>query len=530
LAVALVAAALAVGVGLVVVGASWPSLCLMVVFALLSWFAVNRYTFFPSELAVTSESAVLLAAVVVFRDDAPFLGPWCVAALVGPVDAVHWEHRAFSRMGFNAAHQMLAVVVSAAAYAGVAAMGGDVMADDVMVDVLALAAAVVAYAAVVWIAGVVVLHVWSRLAVVGALPQLLALDWIVVPLGVLGALAGLAASRHGWWALPLVLVPVAFVPELVLAHGRSIVAALDASRRLRVLAVAAAAAVLLGCVGVAVVGSVAVVGAGVLVLACGAAAELRMRRRALVPPLVGVVVVVAAAVWPGSRDAVSWSSPARAVGALGAGLLVAAAASLTAPPGARRFELARTGWALPLFAVGVAAALAVPRFGPAAITVPVLLLPSVGALLAAWGSPPWSSALLVPGIGSSRVAFRRIVLLTLVAIGSTAAAIAARSSTHAPRAAIGLVALVALEVALAAAGVGARQWRLDPRRRRVAAVVVGGTAAALLAVLPLLTRSAAAWVLPIGAAGGVLALLVGDGPARLGDVAARSADDGDEPG
>ncbi|HEX5587924.1 MAG TPA: hypothetical protein VFZ17_11500, partial [Acidimicrobiia bacterium] len=103
---ALVVLAGSLGVALAAAGQSWPPLGLLALFAVLAWFAVNRYTFFPSEMSVTAESAVLLASVVVFRRDAPLLGPWCVAVLVGPLDALHWEHRAFSRMAYNAAHQV----------------------------------------------------------------------------------------------------------------------------------------------------------------------------------------------------------------------------------------------------------------------------------------------------------------------------------------------------------------------------------------------------------------------------------------
>ena len=503
-------ASVGLGAVLAATGQAWPSLGLLVVFAVLAWFAVNRYTFFPSELAVTSESAVLLAAVIAFRHDAPYLGPWCVAALVGPLDAVHWEHRAFSRMGFNAAHQMLAVVAAAAAYAAVDARG-----DATTTTAAAAIAAIAVYATVVWVAGVAVLRVWSRLRLGVAVRQLLALDWVVVPLGVVGVLAGTAALEHGWWALPLVLVPTAFVPELVLAHGRSFAAALAASPRVRVLAVASAGALLLGPVAALSVGASALVPLGVVWLACVVAVELRTRQRALVPPLAGIVIAVAA----GALGAPAWSSPVRTVGAFGAGLLVAGAATLTAPVGARRFELTRLGWALPLFSVAVGSALAVPRFGAAAVAVPLVIVPATAVLVTAWAAPPWSSALLAAALAPRRWALRRVALGSLVVVGVAAAACGARASDGARRAGFALVALTAIELALAVAAVGARQWRLDPRRRRVVGPLVAVTAVTALIALPLLARHEQGWTVVTATVAAAVALVVGDAPARLGDVA-----------
>jgi hypothetical protein len=47
--------------------------------------------------AALGTGAVLLAAVVGFRDDAVFLGPLVVALLVGPLDAFHWGQRAVAQ-------------------------------------------------------------------------------------------------------------------------------------------------------------------------------------------------------------------------------------------------------------------------------------------------------------------------------------------------------------------------------------------------------------------------------------------------
>ena len=520
LAAVLVVVALGVGIALTTAGQRWPPAGMVVVFAVLSWFAVNRYTFFPSELAVTSESAVLLAAVVVFHRDAPLLGAWCVAALVGPLDAVHWEQRAFSRMGFNAAHQMLAVVAAGAVLSALVEPAALSLDDAPEVGV-----AVVVYALVVWLAGVAALRVWSHLGLVAAVERLAPLDWVVVPLGLLGAAAGIAAWMHGWWAVPLVLVPVAFLPELVLGQAQSLIATCISSSRVRAAVLVLVAATLVASIVVVTVGVSALSSLGVGVLACLAAVELAPRRRAVVPPLVGVVVAVAAAALVLGPP---WSSPMRTLGAVLAGLLVAGAAAVTAPAGSRVFELTRVVWAVPLFAVGVAAALAVVRVGPGAAAVPAVVVVACAALVVLGASPPWSSSLLAPALGERRFRGRRATLASLAVLAVGAATIAARTSEASglTRVCCTLAALAATEVGLAVAAAGARQWRVEPRRRRAVAALVVLAAVACLVAFPLLARHAAAWLVPATIVAGAVVLLVGGRPARLGDESRGSYDRG----
>jgi len=520
LATVLVVLALGVGIGLVTAGQRWPPAGTMVLFALLAWFAVNRYTFFPSELAVTSESAVLLAAVVVFHRDAPLLGPWCVAALVGPLDAVHWEHRAFSRMGFNAAHQMLAVVAAGAVLSALVQPAALSLDDAPEVGV-----AVVVYALVVWFAGVAALRVWSHLGLVAAVERLAPLDWVVVPLGLLGAAAGIAAATHGWWAVPLVLVPVAFLPELVLGQAQSLIATCMSSPRVRAAVLVLVAATLGAPIIVVTIGASALGALGVVLLACLAAVELTPRRRAVVPPLVGVVVAVAAAALVLGPP---WSSPTRTLGSVVVGLLVAGGATLTAPAGSRVFELTRVVWAVPLFAVGVAAALAVVRVGPGAAAAPAVVVVACAALVVLGATPPWTSSLLVPALRTRRFRGRRATLASLVVLAASAATIAARTSEASGlvRVCCTLVALAATEVGLAVAAAGARQWRVEPRRRRVLAALVVLAAVACLVAFPLVARHAVAWLVPATIVAGVVVLLVGDRPARLGDESSRTSDRG----
>ena len=101
---------------LIVAGLPLPEPLPVFVLAVFVVFAVNRFTFFPTELAVTAEAAVLAAAIVAFRHDSAFVGPWCVAFLAGPLDLLHWRQRSFVRMAYNAGNRMVATLAGAASF------------------------------------------------------------------------------------------------------------------------------------------------------------------------------------------------------------------------------------------------------------------------------------------------------------------------------------------------------------------------------------------------------------------------------
>ena len=112
----LFAIATAIGVALVVAGLPLPEPVPVLVLAVFLVLAINRCTVFPTELAVSAEAAVLAAAIVAFRHDSAFVGPWCVAFLAGPLDLLHWRQRSFVRMAFNAGNRMVATLAGAASF------------------------------------------------------------------------------------------------------------------------------------------------------------------------------------------------------------------------------------------------------------------------------------------------------------------------------------------------------------------------------------------------------------------------------
>src|SRR5204863_844395 len=71
---------------LVAAGAAFPPGVAFVLLVAAVAACVNRVALFSSELSTTGEAAVLFTAVVVFRRDAPLLGPVLVALFVGPAD------------------------------------------------------------------------------------------------------------------------------------------------------------------------------------------------------------------------------------------------------------------------------------------------------------------------------------------------------------------------------------------------------------------------------------------------------------
>ena len=114
--VALLATALGIGGVLLARGSALPTPGPILFLALVAALCVNRFALFPTEHASTAEAAVLLAAVVGFRDEAVFLGPLVVALLLGPLDALHWEQRSFVRMANNAGNRGLATLAASAAF------------------------------------------------------------------------------------------------------------------------------------------------------------------------------------------------------------------------------------------------------------------------------------------------------------------------------------------------------------------------------------------------------------------------------
>ena len=215
----LVVVALGALVALVATGAAWPPPLGLLVFALLLALTISRAVLYPSEFAITAESALLLAAVVVFRDSAPFTGPLVLALLVGALDRVHWEQRAFLRMAYNGGGRGVTILAAASTFH----LLDDALGGSTAATVLAIVAGAVAVAVFDGLiaVGLTVCRGARPGASVRAIAEIDALD---LPLAVAGGLCGLLVVEVGWWAALVPLVALALVPEIVHARSRRVTA------------------------------------------------------------------------------------------------------------------------------------------------------------------------------------------------------------------------------------------------------------------------------------------------------------------
>ena len=321
-AVGIFAIATAIGLVLIAAGLPLPEPLPILVLAVFVVFAVNRFTFFPSEVAVTAEAAVLATAIVAFRHDSAFVGPWCVALLAGPLDLLHWRQRSFVRMAYNAGNRMLATLAGAASFTIL--LDSSLLGTGAIRFGAAVLAAALSYAAVEGAIGVVLVRLHTGASWLGAARIELPLDALSVPLAVVGGAAGYLATEVGWWAATLVLVPTLFVPELALARPFR---RAPAATRLATTIVPA----VLGVVVLALLVPVPAASTLVALVVIAAVAGFELRVDLPVPPLVAALAAAAVLV---SGDAVLAGAVVMAVTATTVSWIVAREASWWAPVGA----------------------------------------------------------------------------------------------------------------------------------------------------------------------------------------------------
>jgi hypothetical protein len=513
-------------------GTTVPPLVPVLVLGAIVALSVNRGAFFTTELAFTADAAVLLAAVVGFRSSAPVWGPCVVAALMGPLDALHWRARAFPRMAYNTGSQVLAVVPAALVYGALRdALGGTVVAASAVA-----VAAAVGYALLDSLFATVLVVLRGDAPPLRAPVVVASMNRWAVPFALAGACAGVLVSAVGWWAAPLVLVPVCLAPELAVGHVRPTTPT--------VRGLVAGAVAVLGFVGAVALGGSGVGtawGLGVLVVLAGV--ELRSTGAAPVAPLLSTVVVVSLVVAGSARDVaavvvavsaalVGWfarrvtgragrrerelASPWRAVlvaaaaaaaaaalfesvpavagvsgramvVALGSGLVFEAVVAASAR-GWSDVVAAQATWTLPILALAVVLAMVERELGGA---VALVVGGGLGACLlvtAWWAAPPWTSGVL-GAVALSRRAPRvgRRVVLVGTAGAAVVTAVLARGVSGSARVVCVLMASAFVQCAVSMALVGVRQWRFAPRPRAwdatlLVLVAAGGLAYAAAAL------------------------------------------------
>jgi hypothetical protein len=552
------AAAITTGVVLGGAGAVPPPL--LPVLALLAILAVtvNRGAFFPTELAATSEVAVLVAAIAGFHGDAAVLGPLVVALAVGPLDVLHWRQRARVRMAYNSGSQGLAVLAGTAAFAAITAIVAGRPRTFLTVAVAA-AGAGVAYALADSACGALLMRArgdgWRE-----AVTHQWTVNRLAPPLAVVGGFAGFVATVSGWLPALVVLAPTPWVPELVLVPARTL--------RVRGRVVAGWAGIALAATaGILLLVAVApgrAPASAIALTACALAAGVELdARRARIAPLAALVVVAGATVFGGPVGAgilaaaiaaalvtlTGWVRRRRApsvvvAAALGAGLVGAAAGAAarmvewghatggTAAAGvvcvlvfaASAVVVGNLGasqaavavWALPLLVVGALLAAAWARTGLPGAAMYAFGVGGALALVVWVAAPPWDSGGLARVLARRTAPDARVVTAALVAVGAAVGTVAAAQPGSRTSTVLALVAGAICESGLAVALAAARQWRFTPNARRVTA----GSGVVLAALIP-------AVYLPVarsgsGAAVGVL-VAFGTGALAISWPAARAA-------
>jgi hypothetical protein len=560
--VALGTLAIATTTGVVLVGAGaapppWlPVLALLAIVAI----TVNRGAFFPTELAATSEVAVLVAAIAGFHGDAAVLGPLVVALAVGPLDVLHWRQRAWVRMAYNSGSQGVAVLAGTAAFAAVVADRPPAF----LTFAVASAGAGVAYALADSACGAVLMRArgdgWR-----GAVTHQWTVNRLAPPLAVVGGLAGFVANGSGWLPALVVLAPTPWVPELVLVPARTLRARARIAARWACIGLAAAADVAL----LVAVAPGRAAAPAVALTACALAAGIELDvSRARVAPLAALVVVAGATVFGGPAEVgvvaaavtavlvtltawvrrprapsvvvaaalaaglagaatggvarmVEWGHAAGATTAAGVGCVLVFVAVAVAVGDLGASRAAAVVWAFPLLVVGALLAAVWARTGLPGAAMYAVGVGGVLALVVWVAPPPWDSSGLARVLAHRRAPDARIVTAALVALGATAGAVAVSQSGPGAGTVPALVAGAACEAGLAVALAAARQWRFTPNARRATA----GAGVALAALIPAvyLPLAWSGW----SAAAGVL-VLVGTGALAISWPAARAARSGIE--
>jgi hypothetical protein len=521
-AVGLCAGGLAAGVALLASGERLTGAAAFVVLAVLLALAVNRYAFFPSELAVTAEVAVLLAAVVGYGipeasgGAGGLIAPWCLALLAGPLDMIHWRQRSYVRMAYNAGNRMAATLLAAIVFS--ALLGTDPSPSFAAIAVSGLGASA-AFAIVEAVIGTVLVRLRTGARWLASARVELPMESLTIPLGLVGALAGYLGASVGWWVAPLLLVPTIFVPELVLVARRPRRAHLD---RLAMVGVALVA-VALPAVLAPWPRPVDIAGLTVVSLLLGV--ELRAVARAPVPALVSLgvvaalvvsgdaevlgavgVAVVATTVTGGlERASRWWAVPIAVTAAVAAEIAfdlrpsraMALAAALV-------FQLVvwtrvdRVVWTAPLVCVAVASAFVWRAIGNVGSLVFVAALVVALAAVAAVGAAPWNSRILAAWVARRHHRAHRTVLVGAgtAALSCAVAGVALQSSGDV------LVPIAsASATAVAAVAMNAvRQWRFAPARRAGEATLVLGSAIVALLLYPPVGLDGQPWSVAVLAA------------------------------
>jgi hypothetical protein len=175
----------------------------LLLLAALCAFAEHIIVRLPNGSSVSASVMISLAAVFVFRDTAPLLGP----LLVGMAGGIYWPHvrrRDWRRLAFNIGALGLSTAAAAAAFGVVARTQ-----HSVSLELLGATAAAVAY----WLVDIALLGVTMRLRDGGSLRGQVSelwgfADFEIVIFAVLGVFLGRLYEAHGVLIVALFVTPI----------------------------------------------------------------------------------------------------------------------------------------------------------------------------------------------------------------------------------------------------------------------------------------------------------------------------------
>jgi len=175
----------------------------LLLLAALCAFAEHVIVHLPNGSSVSGSVMISLAAVFVFRDTAPLLGP----LLVGMAGGIYWPHlrqRDWRRLAFNMGALGLSSLAAAGAFSAVTRTD-----HSVVWELLGAVAAAVAY----WLVDIALLGVTIRLRDGGSLRRQISdlwgfADFEIVVFAVLGVFLGRLYEAHGVLIVALFITPI----------------------------------------------------------------------------------------------------------------------------------------------------------------------------------------------------------------------------------------------------------------------------------------------------------------------------------
>jgi len=166
-------------------------------------FAENASVELPNRSGLSASLMLALAAIVVFHDQSPYLGPLLVGAF-GCFYVPHIRNREWSKMSFNLANFALSTLAAALIF-GVLPFG---QADSAALGVLASIPTALTYStanSVLLAAAVVIL---TKRPVRAISREMWLGDLQILPFAVLGVLLGQLYLDLGAWLVPLFVAPI----------------------------------------------------------------------------------------------------------------------------------------------------------------------------------------------------------------------------------------------------------------------------------------------------------------------------------